>query len=481
MSQQRRASQDQLERPDLSDMPLAVNVGEAKRNESMSMDLGDSDLWALPTDIRQPFAVQDMSSILGYYGLSSNGGVFAGSNGASGDGSDGINMMFTEPSADFRPDPVFLPVALSPTPNIARPTSQGTTSTSTSSGSPSDANSSSNQPDIRPLQHEDEFTRRGSTAQQVVAHTYNSQSSSWPAEFSLEAKKGYSNHLISLSCESDPFLLKHYRYDTHDNYHMFRLDFRRVGSDTQTSSRREMPGSGSQTSTANVPMQFMMSDEAIWKEDLKATERYMSGGGTEASDQVLLNKIVEPELGKNLVKLYTRFVHPRYPVLSFMDLRRMLDSNTVFHVPIGIRSAVYVLAAPFTFLDDELSVSNGYLGNFVVAEPVKFWALSCSAVAIAENLGVNIEPKDWRLPREEVMLRRRLWWLTHLGHTWHALVCGRPSHLHESDWCVSSLTEDDFEQGPQDLTIREAVAQHIPICVAQCELAVIAADVLREF
>ncbi|TQV98987.1 fungal specific transcription factor domain-containing protein [Cordyceps javanica] len=362
MSQQRRASQDQLERPDLSDMPLAVNVGEAKRNESMSMDLGDSDLWALPTDIRQPFAVQDMSSILGYYGLSSNGGVFAGSNGASGDGSDGINLMFTEPSADFRPDPVFLPVALSPTPNIARPTSQGTTSTSTSSGSPSDANSSSNQPDIRPLQHEDEFTRRGSTAQQVVAHTYNSQSSSWPAEFSLEAKKGYSNHLISLSCESDPFLLKHYRYDTHDNYHMFRLDFRRVGSDTQTSSRREMPGSGSQTSTANVPMQFMMSDEAIWKEDLKATERYMSGGGTEASDQVLLNKIVEPELGKNLVKLYTRFVHPRYPVLSFMDLRRMLDPNTVFHVPIGIRSAVYVLAAPFTFLDDELSVSNGYLG-----------------------------------------------------------------------------------------------------------------------
>ncbi|ATY66976.1 fungal specific transcription factor domain [Cordyceps militaris] len=517
LPRRRRASENQFEVPASGNGPPALNAAEANQTEGMSMDLGDGDLWALPADMRQPFAIQDMSSIMGYYGLGGNGGgIFSASNGASGIGSDGIGMMFTEPSADLGLDPGFIPAALSPTNlNTSRLIRQGTPSTSTSSGSHSEANSSINQP----LQPGDEFSRRESTAQQVLAHDHNSQSSSWPVEFSLEAKKGYSNHLIGLSCESDPFLLKHYKYNAYDNYHMFRLDFRRVGNDAQTWSRREMPSSGTQPITAHVPMQFMMSDEAIWKEDLKATERYLSGEGTEAADQALLNKIIEPELGRILVKLYSRFVHPRYPVLSFTDLRRMLDPNTILHVPVGIRSVVYALAAPFTFLDDELSVSNGYLAvptddlwdvahrsfqrdscfshlsllqlcllmlhmppqNLVVAEPSKFWALSCSAVAIAENLGVNVDPKDWKLPREEVILRRRLWWLTYVGHTWHALVCGRPSHIHESNWCVSSLTEDDFEQGPQDPTIREAVAQHTPICLAQCELGVIAADVLKEF
>ncbi|OAA60075.1 fungal specific transcription factor domain protein [Cordyceps fumosorosea ARSEF 2679] len=517
----RRESQSQFERPDFGDIPPGVHAAEADRTERMNMDLGDGDLWALPADMRHPFAIQDMSSIMGYYGLGSNGGAFAASNGTSGAGGDGINMMLTEPSVDLSLDPSFLPAVLSPTnSNMAHPTRQGTSPPSTSSGSPSDTNSFSDQLRIQPpLQPDDEFTRRAGTAQQVTAHTHGSQSSLWPIELSLEAKKGYSNHLIGLSCESDPFLLKQYKYNAYDNYHMFRLDFRRVADDVQPRSNHDMPGSRAQLLTTRVPTQFMMSDEAIWKEDLKATERYLSGGGTGAADQALLNKIVEPELGRNLVKLYSRFVHPRYPVLSFTDLGRMLDHDTALHVPVGIRSAVYALAAPFTFLDDELSVSNGYLGvptddlwdiahrsfqrdscfshlsllqlcllmlhmpprNFVVAEPSKFWALSCSAVAIAENLGVNVEPKDWRLPREEVILRRRLWWLTYVGHTWHALVCGRPSHLHESNWSVSDLTEDDFEPGPDDPIIREAVAKHIPICLAQCELGVIAADVLKEF
>jgi hypothetical protein len=104
-------------------------------------------------------------------------------------------------------------------------------------------------------------------------------------------------------------------------------------------------------------------------------------------------------------------------------------------------------------------------------------------VAIAENLGVNIDPKDWRLPRVEKMLRRRLWWFTYTAHSWHALVCGRPSHVHDSNWYVSKLTEDDFERGHdhESPEIRQSIEEQIPLCVAQCELAIIAADVLKEF
>lgn len=217
---------------------------------------------------------------------------------------------------------------------------------------------------------------------------------------------------------------------------------------------------------------------------------------------------------------YTRFVHPRYPVLSLSDLKRIPESDCTLSFPIGIRSAVYALAAPFVFLDDELSVSKGYLGvptedlwaiahrsfqrasclshitllqlcllllqmppqNFVVAEPTKFWALSCSAVATAENLGVNMEPSGWRLPKEDIMLRRRLWWLTYTAHTWHALVCGRPSHINEANWYVSKLTEGDFEKGEHETSeVRDSIQAQIPICIANCELGIIAAGVLQEF
>lgn len=209
-------------------------------------------------------------------------------------------------------------------------------------------------------------------------------------------------------------------------------------------------------------------------------------------------------------------------MLSLSDLKRIpnSDHSSSLSLPIGLRSAVYALAAPFTFLDDELSVSKGYWSvptedlwavahrsfqrascashmsllqlnllllqmppqNYVVAEPLRFWALSCSAVAVAESLGVNMDPARWRLPRGERMLRRRLWWLTHMTHTWHALVYGRPSHINDANWLVSRLTEDDFEKGEgEDLDIREAITQQIPIILAQYELGVIAADVLKEF
>lgn len=187
---------------------------------------------------------------------------------------------------------------------------------------------------------------------------------------------------------------------------------------------------------------------------------------------------------------------------------------------VGLRSAVYALAAPFTFLDDELSVSKGYLEvptddlwaialrsyhrasrqshlsllqlcllllqmppqNFVVAEPPSFWNLSCSAVAIAETLGLNIDPSDWRVPRREVILRRRLWWLTYSTHMWLALVCSRPSHINDDNWDVSGLRTDDFEtEDHDDPEIRESLQTHVPISMAHCELSIILADALREF
>lgn len=131
------------------------------------------------------------------------------------------------------------------------------------------------------------------------------RTSDWPLDFSLESKKGYSNNLIGLSCESDPFLLRQYRYNSQDNYHMFRLDFRKItdGSMSQPTGCATT-GNAYQPELSRVPLQFMMSDESIWQDDIKATEKHLSGGdGSEVADMALLNKIVSPDLGLRLIKL----------------------------------------------------------------------------------------------------------------------------------------------------------------------------------
>lgn len=129
-------------------------------------------------------------------------------------------------------------------------------------------------------------------------------SSDWPVEFSLDSRDGYSNQLIGLSSESDPFLLRHYPYDIHDNYPMFRLDFRKIMDDIRmqlytnnTFHDRHNPPAG------YVPVQFMMTNENIWQDDLKAAEEIVSGNRTEKDDLESLNKLVPPDLSLRLLKL----------------------------------------------------------------------------------------------------------------------------------------------------------------------------------
>lgn len=180
-------------------------------------------------------------------------------------------------------------------------------------------------------------------------------------------------------------------------------------------------------------------------------------------------------------------------------------------------AAVYALAAPFYFLDDELAVGKGYqppssedlwriahrslqrnfqrshlslvqLGllllhrppqNFAVADSAGSWALACSVLAAAESLGLNLDPSDWRLPRHEIQLRRRLWWLVYVEHTWRAMVMGRPSHINAPNWSVSDLTLDDFENDDtMDEDVRRYNRAQRPYLLAMCNLSQIANDIL---
>jgi len=127
----------------------------------------------------------------------------------------------------------------------------------------------------------------------------------WPEEFSLDARPGYSTQLIGLSNESDPFLLRHYRYDMLDNHTMFRLDYRKITDDVNLQSHiRSIASCGTPKIPASeIPIQFVMIDKRICEENVKAVEKDFSVHNSETEDCALLKKIVPEDLGFRLLKL----------------------------------------------------------------------------------------------------------------------------------------------------------------------------------
>jgi hypothetical protein len=198
---------------------------------------------------------------------------------------------------------------------------------------------------------------------------------------------------------------------------------------------------------------------------------------------------------------------------DYLNLSRGKDHN----FPVGLKAAIYALAIPFCFLDDELSVQKGYKQppteelwasaeraqrrsfqtshletvqlcllllqkppqNFAVADTPSSWALVCSALAAAESLGLHLDPSSWRLPQHEIRLRRRVWWMLYVEHTWRAVVLGRPSHLNPDHWDVSKLHVNDFNaEGDQEDGDFDLIA--IQYIMALSEISMIADETLRE-
>lgn len=127
----------------------------------------------------------------------------------------------------------------------------------------------------------------------------------WPAEFSLESRERHSSQLIGLSCESDPYLLRHYSYNEHDTFPMYRLHFRNVVDDATMPRRSPDPSVNHQPRPPSgpIPAQFVIADEEIWRTDVEAAERLFSGHSTEESDMELLGRLVPPDLASRLLKL----------------------------------------------------------------------------------------------------------------------------------------------------------------------------------
>jgi hypothetical protein len=124
----------------------------------------------------------------------------------------------------------------------------------------------------------------------------------WSNEFSLDERPGYSSQLIGLSNETDPFLLRHYQYDTQDTFQMIGLDFRKVTDDINMQGPT-IPSQASQIPVSDIPVQFAMTNEEICEEDVKIIDKDFFGSNTEAEDHALLYRLVPIDFGSRLLKL----------------------------------------------------------------------------------------------------------------------------------------------------------------------------------
>lgn len=124
----------------------------------------------------------------------------------------------------------------------------------------------------------------------------------WSMDYSLDGRPGYSSQLIGLSSETDPFLLRHYQYDTRDTFQMKALDFRKITDDINMKASTNTAQS-SKIPACEIPVQFVMTNEEICEEDVKIIDQDFSGANTEAEDHALLYQLVPIDFGSRLLKL----------------------------------------------------------------------------------------------------------------------------------------------------------------------------------
>ncbi|SSD59864.1 uncharacterized protein SCODWIG_01625 [Saccharomycodes ludwigii] len=198
-----------------------------------------------------------------------------------------------------------------------------------------------------------------------------------------------------------------------------------------------------------------------------------------------VEKLVHPH-GKVLVDIFFKIIHPYFPILHervFMEKY----SRSYRELTAPLLASIYSLALqwwdfhpqlvgfPRPNVQDELNsislrmffdvierpklsiVQTGLLILMCRADSTNNWVIVSEVVALAEELGLGVDCQDWRLPRWERGLRRRLAWAVWAMDKWISLLEGRYSHLILGrNWLVKMLGEEDF---PEDSPTMDSVNQ----------------------
>lgn len=225
-------------------------------------------------------------------------------------------------------------------------------------------------------------------------------------------------------------------------------------------------------------------------------------------------------LGRTLVDLFFRIVHPSFPILHkdvFISKHRVSHR----HFAPSLLAAVYLVALDWQIYDSSLAgretelipdaaaleelaertitqdmlrpkLSTLEAGLLLLQRKFSLVEHSCrprltsnrmftaQLVAMAQDIGIHIDCSSWSIPPWEIGLRRRLAWALYMQDRWGACVFGRPFLINHSDWSVQMCVNSDYpelETAAEDVAINvgwELFKRHI-------ELSLILSDTISNF
>ena len=277
---------------------------------------------------------------------------------------------------------------------------------------------------------------------------------------SLETLQDQTAHFLGLASEQDTYLLS-----------SFRSNILNETSYIDTKIRQVYPGN---QLTGQPPLHFTIISNKFPEHDQRAKDR--------ASDCIESYAGVYSE---TLIRLYFRFVHPKFPVLSKARFLTQYAENRLKISP-ALRGAVYGLAIAFWERDDALKdsfpIDQAKLLDYArssldkeldspklatlqacllvlheqpqptgTTESPRVWALACQATACAQSLGLYRDPTQWTIEHWEKGLRKKLWWATYFTDKFSSICHGNPSHILDGDFDTSDLVMEDLSSD-EDVT-----------------------------
>jgi Fungal specific transcription factor domain len=224
-----------------------------------------------------------------------------------------------------------------------------------------------------------------------------------------------------------------------------------------------------------------------------------------------IEALLAPHEGE-LIDLYYSYVHPSYPIME--DKNHFQQRRQNRQIRASLMTCLYCLAAGFWSKSEilrehpvpetselwnhafiALAVETRtpnldtvkalllymQLPSHFVREPTRpgQWASGSLLVGISQDIGLHIEPSNWRIPNRECKERRILWWAVYAHDKWAAHWLGRPSHINPNDWNVKPLTLDDFSDDSSMLHVNSLISSRSFIAFTQ--LATILDEVLQMF
>ncbi|KAL2315286.1 Transcription factor [Schizosaccharomyces pombe] len=212
---------------------------------------------------------------------------------------------------------------------------------------------------------------------------------------------------------------------------------------------------------------------------------------------------VSPEVGERLIGLYFRYIHRVYPVihgerfllafkkakhkLSPILLTAMYASSIIYwdadkelrNYPRLDAKKLWDLTEDFLDLSFSLSRLSTLQAAiiFLTGRPwinvAGNWSILTRAIALAQILGFHLDCSEWQIPKEEKILRNRVWWALFVNEKWLSMYIGINASIRQDDYLVPPLTDNQLLAGEQ------RIADSFNVFVKMAELSILLQNVLQ--